>query len=60
MPKVKTNTYHTHIKRLACDALAVNTDMWVHADYRKNPKYSDIPKFALITLKFEHDGFTKE
>ena len=28
--------------------------------YRKNPKYSDTPIFAVITLKFEQDGFTKE
>ena len=28
--------------------------------YRKNPKYSVPQKFAVITLKFEQDGFTKE
>ena len=28
--------------------------------YRKNPKNSDIQKFAIITLKFEQDGFTAE
>ena len=29
-------------------------------NYRQNPNYSDIQKFAVITLKFEQDGFTKE
>ena len=28
--------------------------------FRKIPKYSDTQKFAIITLKFEQDGFTKE
>ena len=28
--------------------------------YRKNPKISDTLKFAVITLNFEQDGFTKE
>ena len=28
--------------------------------YHKIPKYSDTPKFAVINLKFEQDGFTKE
>ena len=26
--------------------------------YRKNPKYSDTRKFALIPLKVEQDGFS--
>ena len=33
------------------------------SEYRKNPKYTCIQtpqKFAVITLKFEQDGFTKE
>ena len=29
-------------------------------NYNKNPKISDTPKFAVITLNFEQDGFTKE
>ena len=28
--------------------------------YCKNPKISDTRKFAVITLKFEQDGFTEE
>ena len=28
--------------------------------YRKNPKILDTRKFAVITLKFEQDGFTEE
>ena len=28
--------------------------------YHKNPKISDTQKIAVITLKFEQDGFTKE
>ena len=28
--------------------------------YRKNPKTLDIRKFAVITLKFEQDGFSLE
>ena len=28
--------------------------------YRKNPKISDTPKFAVITLKNEQDGFSLE
>ena len=32
----------------------------VHDSYRKNPEYSDIQKFAVITLKYEQNGFTEE
>ena len=30
------------------------------SNYCKNPKISDMWKFAVITLKFEQDGFTKD
>ena len=36
---------------------------WEHGGAKitlKSPKYSDTQQFAVITLKFEQDGFTKE
>ena len=32
----------------------------IYQIYRKNPKISDTPKFAVITLKIEQDGFSLE
>ena len=46
----------------SCLNLALQLICWDNGDlaYCKNPKISDTPKFAVITLKVEQDGLSLE
>ena len=60
---IRTMAWHTYCASPVQDLQGINcwaSEWTLQTAYRKNPKISDIWKFAVITLKVEQDRFSSE